>query len=94
MVFSVLITVIWVYANLVTSASTKWYFLEEAKNDLASLEFDKSIQSLEVIKMKKELWVNMKLTYNDSWFEGVWANMLTINAYNTEYVANDPQALD
>jgi len=88
-VFSLLIVVVWVYANLVTSASTKWYFLEEAKNELADLEFDKSIQQLEVIKKKKFLRTDMKLKYNDSWFQSIGANMVTINTYETEYVAND-----
>ncbi len=89
MVFSLLIVVVGVYANLVTSASTKWYFLEKAKNELASLEFNKGIQQLEVIKMKKDLWSEMKLKYHDSWFQSIGSNMVTINAYDTEYVAND-----
>jgi len=89
MVFSVLIVVVGVYANLVTSASTKGYFLDKAKNELASLEFDKSIQQLQVIKTKKNLWTDMKLTYHDSWFQSVGSNMVTINAYDTEYVVNE-----
>jgi ABC-type bacteriocin/lantibiotic exporter with double-glycine peptidase domain len=71
MVFSVLIVVIGVYANLVTSASTRGYFLDKAKDELASLEFDKSIEQLQVIKKKKTLWTDMKLTYHDSWFQSV-----------------------
>ncbi len=88
-VFSLLILVAWVYANLVTSSSTKWYFLEKAKNELASLEFDKSIQELEVITTKKQLRSEMKLKYHDSWFQSIGSNMVTINAYDTEYVVND-----
>ncbi len=90
MVFSVLVSVIAVYANLVTSASTKGYFLEKAKNELASLEFDKSIQELEVIKTKKNLRSEMKLQYHDSRFQSIGDNMITINAYDTEYVVNEP----
>jgi hypothetical protein len=60
--------------------------LEEAKNNLEDVKFATSIERLEVVKRQKALWNDLRLTYNDSWFHGHGSNMVTINAYPTEFV--------
>lgn len=76
------------YAYHTTASSTDGYFLEEAKDDLAELEFSKKIEELDVIRRKKDLRAQTNTQYSQSWFDWVWSNMVTVNTYNS-YVYRD-----
>ncbi len=81
--FLVLALCAWLYANQVTKSSTQWYFLEQAKDDLAELEFSKKIEKLAVIRTKKSLRDQTNTQYGQSRFDGVWSNMVTVNTSET-----------
>lgn len=85
-VFLILMVAVWSYAYVVTTASTMWYFLEQEKNKLEDAEFNKSIQKLEIITSEKRLRDEMRLTHNYSRYEWHGKNMVTVNAYDEEYV--------
>jgi len=86
-VFLLLIFVAWFYAYTITMASTSGYFLDEAKNQLEALEFEKSVQELAVIRKEKSLRDDMNLNYSNTWFAGHGSNMVTVNTYS-EFVVN------
>ena len=88
-VFFILIVSIGGYAYIVTTASTMWYFLEQEKNKLEEVQFNKSISKLDVITTQKKLREEMRLTHNFSRYEWHGKNMVTVNAYNEEYVYVD-----
>lgn len=86
-VFVLLIVLAGFYAYTITMASTSGYFLEEAKNELETLQFEKSVQELAVIRKEKSLRNDMNLHYSNTRFAGHGSNMVTVNTYG-EFVAN------